>query len=650
MPKKKNVTIGSNTKSAQARRPPRRSGRGPSNNTDGVPFSLPHGISLAEEARNTASNRRGMRGHDARLRYQPVTFMSAGLMNPLDGLNLPRQTMPLASNALVPDVHDDNGSFCALAPEADVQIEPAAPTHLSPEHEEPGAASDSSDEVILFKGRNPPQPRAGSPGPKTQVDNNIENHKPMQPGIITNLEAHATKVKVERKEAELVQSEESFGCKAKRSTHGRRQVTCDDTDQNDDEDDEQAAIIADYIANMRADSREVDGEEDAHPGLGVHPFNILRDLGGTDSEVIPSQPSSDAELDDALAHDEDENDTLLDERSFPSLELEDERLARLLAKQEELGLDADEVILLDGVISDGGEWFPSSMHINPRKKKGASKRSRMFQQGSQFPSATKMAEAFDELELMDLQDAHMRRPKKGHLSLDFSDSELEDALNVAVKKDRLKKADKKKAREELRVQGLLGKDVKPDDPRVKYRGGMSLDDVANEFEAFLLGTQEQLSLPPLDKAARQIIHSIANQLKIKTKSAGKGTARYPVLYRSKATWPFDANRFEVVFGRVQRMWFGRVDADEKVVRETRILKRTEAPVRKTRTSKQSLTLREGDVVGKHAAEIGIENRGRTMLEKMGWSKGMSLGTGENKGITVPLMHVVKKTKAGLGDV
>lgn len=62
-----------------------------------------------------------------------------------------------------------------------------------------------------------------------------------------------------------------------------------------------------------------------------------------------------------------------------------------------------------------------------------------------------------------------------------------------------------------------------------------------------------------------------------------------------------------------------------------------------------MTYRDGDIVGQHAAELGVENKGRAMLEKMGWSKGMALGSGENKGIMVPITHVVKKTKAGLGD-
>lgn len=160
----------------------------------------------------------------------------------------------------------------------------------------------------------------------------------------------------------------------------------------------------------------------------------------------------------------------------------------------------------------------------------------------------------------------------------------------------------------------------------------------------------RLILPPFDKGARKIVHSIASTLKIKSKSAGEGVSRFPILYRSKATLPYDENRFEQTFGRVRRTWFPRVDVDEKVVNQSRILQRTEARTGKTRAGKFSLVLREGDVVGQHASEIGVENKGRAMLEKMGWSKGMSLGTVETQGIIVPLMHVIKKTKAGLGDI
>ncbi len=161
---------------------------------------------------------------------------------------------------------------------------------------------------------------------------------------------------------------------------------------------------------------------------------------------------------------------------------------------------------------------------------------------------------------------------------------------------------------------------------------------------------DRLILPPFDKGARKIIHTIANTFNIKSKSAGVGTGRYPVLYRSKATLSYDQDLFERAFSRVRRTWFPRVDVDEKIVQGARVLKRAEARTRKSRAGKSSTVLREGDIVGQHASEIGVENKGRAMLEKMGWSKGMSLGTIETKGIIVPLTHVIKKTKAGLGDI
>lgn len=63
---------------------------------------------------------------------------------------------------------------------------------------------------------------------------------------------------------------------------------------------------------------------------------------------------------------------------------------------------------------------------------------------------------------------------------------------------------------------------------------------------------------------------------------------------------------------------------------------------------KALLLRDGEVVGASVPELGQDNKGRAMLEKMGWSKGMALGAEENKGILEPLAQVVKRTKAGLG--
>lgn len=58
--------------------------------------------------------------------------------------------------------------------------------------------------------------------------------------------------------------------------------------------------------------------------------------------------------------------------------------------------------------------------------------------------------------------------------------------------------------------------------------------------------------------------------------------------------------------------------------------------------------REGDIVGASAPEIGVENRGRKMLEKMGYVTGTALGLEGREGIVKPVEAVVKISKAGLG--
>jgi hypothetical protein len=106
-----------------------------------------------------------------------------------------------------------------------------------------------------------------------------------------------------------------------------------------------------------------------------------------------------------------------------------------------------------------------------------------------------MADAFDELDLMDWHRAALNNfeqaAKRKSKPPVHSDSELEEAMNLTFAKDRLKKAEKKKQREALRAQGLLGKNVNPDDLRVKYLVGMSKDELVFELEQFVIGDDEQ---------------------------------------------------------------------------------------------------------------------------------------------------------------
>lgn len=147
----------------------------------------------------------------------------------------------------------------------------------------------------------------------------------------------------------------------------------------------------------------------------------------------------------------------------------------------------------------------------------------------------------------------------------------------------------------------------------------------------------------MDASARKIIHDIANKFKIKSKSAGHSETRRPSLYRTNRTVQYNEFSFEQVFARTGRKYFPRLDAKGKAPREGPKTGRAGRGV-----SHAAFTYKEGEVVGASAPELDQKNKGRAMLEKMGWTTGTALGATDNKGILQPVVHVVKRSKAGLG--
>ncbi|KAH7029359.1 uncharacterized protein B0I36DRAFT_423025 [Microdochium trichocladiopsis] len=675
-----------------------------------VPTSrLPIHGSMVNEVRNTLFHRREFSGRgDSRLRHQPVVFVSAGLMDPLKDFEV---TL---------DVHVKKTSVSASTPQAQVDGTTAALENSSPaetprssdpspnsvpapvdkpsfviditgdkslrpgtracdaasQQGDTGSESDSSEDVILFKGRDQARQTPSRPGTvSTPVAMPLRSDSLDLPELTIELD-HIDKNTLSealdhpiRTPRDCIPSRASSSgsLKAKPAgflaltgaNKGSRRGKPSPAPPGIDMADEEAAIIADYIANMRDEDDSDENAADVHPGLGSHAFHLLRDLGGSDSDAVPARGLMAESSNRSSETDEDDNDDdEVDETALRQhAESQDARLARLLAKQEELGLGGEDIVLFDDADSDGENlegWQIAPKHTPRRRKKGGSKQARIVQQKGQYPSASRMADAFDDLDLMDWHRPSLNNfksiGKRQEPTFDLSDSDLEEAMAIAWKKDRLRKAEKKKAREELRSQGLLGKHANPEDLKIKYRGGMSIDDIEVEFEAFLMGPREQLHLPPFDKKSRQTVHLIANKFKIKSQSAGKGNMRCPVLYRTKATLPYEPDFFNNVFSRIKQSWFPRVDVDDQIVSDAKIF-RARSDVGAARARKRGVVhLREGEVVGQHASELGVDNKGRAMLEKMGWSKGMALGTDDNRGIIVPITHVVKKGKAGLGDL
>jgi hypothetical protein len=145
----------------------------------------------------------------------------------------------------------------------------------------------------------------------------------------------------------------------------------------------------------------------------------------------------------------------------------------------------------------------------------------------------------------------------------------------------------------------------------------------------------------MDKADRKTIHELANAFNLKSKSAGQGNKRFPVLYRTSRTSFYSESAFIAVEARLAKRFLPRMDVKGK--RPAKIAQSGRGGL-----TSSAVSYRDGDVVGASAPELGVENKGRAMLEKMGWSSGTALGALNNKGILQPVSHVVKTTKAGLG--
>ncbi|KAI9822354.1 MAG: hypothetical protein M1827_000073 [Pycnora praestabilis] len=362
------------------------------------------------------------------------------------------------------------------------------------------------------------------------------------------------------------------------------------------------------------------------------------------SEKSVSSEDSDQETDEEEQDGAYEQD-LLDRKVA---RMTDERLARLLAKQAELGINSDDLVIFDDD-EDEVEYHEIAARRSPWKSRP---RANLYKRPKgAFPSATLLADALDKdgyngFDVMDHERPSLQKKIKGRrgaLPFELSDTELEMAQYSAWDNDRHKKKVKKQEREELRAQGLLGKKNRNKaDMKAKYTEGMTMDEVKEEIKGFLISRHESLPLPPMDKKDRKIVHEIANAFKLKSKSIGGGRSRFPVLYKTSRTTNFDEGALGMINSRMtHRRFIPRMDKGYK-----------KGPVASRRSgggfAGTAVSYRDGEVVGATAPELGMENRGRAMLEKMGWSTGTALGSVNNKGILQPVAHVVKTTKAGLG--
>jgi hypothetical protein len=180
-------------------------------------------------------------------------------------------------------------------------------------------------------------------------------------------------------------------------------------------------------------------------------------------------------------------------------EFDDATIARVLQKQEELGLGSDEVLLYagDDFFHDPVQIQTSSFggYGRPNKKRQARVRGN---RDPTYPSASAMADAlamdpYGGFDIMDTERPSLRPRKKGRrgtMPPELDDEDLNEQLQSAWAADRAKKGLKKAEREELRQQGLLGRKGKGPNLKVKYQGGIGPQDIVEEIREFIMGDMQ----------------------------------------------------------------------------------------------------------------------------------------------------------------
>ncbi|KAF1982075.1 hypothetical protein K402DRAFT_341270, partial [Aulographum hederae CBS 113979] len=164
----------------------------------------------------------------------------------------------------------------------------------------------------------------------------------------------------------------------------------------------------------------------------------------------------------------------------------------------------------------------------------------------------------------------------------------------------------------------------------------------------------RLVLPPMDKRTRKAFHELALAFRLASKSKGTGTKRYPIMIKTIATREWS----NVVFKRSLRLaaqgMYPGLERMDKASKWARIAKDRKGKAKKAGGGgggggvTAGVTYRHGEVVGAAASELGSENRGYALLERMGWKQGTALGSETNKGIMQPVQQVVRTGRAGLG--
>jgi len=371
-------------------------------------------------------------------------------------------------------------------------------------------------------------------------------------------------------------------------------------------------------------------------------------------ETLIVEPAQMSESSGSESSDEEDDKDDNNDENDEDLDL---KLARMLQRQEELQMMGVVNDSFDEIMDLEDGFFP----MGQRRKQNKKRKSRQglpeimpAPSSGHYPSASKMAEDYDRF-VMDWERPSVARKGKGKgkimPDLNQTDPDIAAQLKTSWQRDREKKKLRKIHREERRAQGFLNtKACKTGQPLLvdKYKKGMSMSEVCTEIRSFMLRGNERyetqslpnwpsltprsLALPPMSKSDRKLVHNLASKLYLKSKSVGSDTARFTTLIKTSRSGIFECDEESI----------------DWVLRTGKSLKRMDVGSRGARKGPGGGSLREDMKVGAEAPELSVDNRGRLMLEKLGYRSGMTLGAVEGRGISEPVIAIMKMSKAGLG--
>ena len=429
-------------------------------------------FTMADEARQTSQHDHSYWNENSKLRSKPVQFISAGKSEPLqekamDAIDTQvhnKTYLATATGHNANDQYDDSlerlegvptllsiskdslpGSLVMSGKSTDAESGGGSPFFFDITKAKPSDAglktpvvvperelspeSDSSDEIILFQGR------------RNGLRQTVQTA--CGPTTPTSILQESTEAQEPRSSYYVGQQQESTIKREKKKARQPVRSVEDD-------------VLADYIANMK-ENGELELLLDA-PSSAREPAN----KSVISSKLITAELSSNAaEAAASSLRWEDE------QRESSRDQINEDVLAQLIAQH---GLSSE---------STGEEASSESSSDTQESERPRFSHARNIDR--------------EEFDPMDWDRPSLRRLKKGkrtEMAFGSSDTHLELQLQMAWKTDRQKKTERKRRREEMRELGLLHKKANPDDLRVKYPSGMSIQEVGGELRKFLQNEDE----------------------------------------------------------------------------------------------------------------------------------------------------------------